>query len=230
MRPVSVPPLASRDIERAAEELLQQYASERGAPLEGAVDVDFVIERVLGLDLAVVDLKGLLRNPAVLGATVVDQRRIYVDESLEPLPGRFAFTLAHEVGHWQLHRPYLAAAAPAHGSTLYDVEALGHLAAQGARSKKPTVEWQADQFAACLLMPARLVRSAVHRAFEGRLPAWEGVEARLRAGEADPRFVEVAAQVLAAGGFVNVSNTAMRIRLMDLGLVLDTSNPQASLL
>jgi hypothetical protein len=227
MRPVSVPPLPAREIERAAEELLQQYAQARGQPVEGAVDVDFVIEQVLGLDLAVVDLRGLLGNPAVLGATVVDQRRIYVDQSLEPLPGRFAFTLAHEVGHWQLHRPYLSGAAPVHGSTLYDVEALGQLP---LRAKKPTVEWQADQFAACLLMPARLVRAAVHRAFDGRLPAWEGVEARLRAGEVDPRFIEVAAQVLAAGGFVNVSNTAMRIRLMDLGLVLDTSNPQSSLL
>lgn len=63
-----------------------------------------------------------------------------------------------------------------------------------------------------------------------RLPSWEGIEARLLTGEPDERFVEVAEQVIAAGQFDNVSNMAMRIRLRDLKLVVDASDPQRSLL
>lgn len=226
MRPVQVPFLPLKEIERSADELLAQYSNAHGG-LSGAVDVDFVIERVLGLDLAVIDLKGLLGNPDVLGATVVDQRRVYVDQSLEPNPGRFAFTLAHEVGHWVLHRPHLA--AHPEGSALFDLSEFVEPQPASAGGRKPRVEWQADQFAACLLMPSKLVRTAVQDAFSGRLPTWEGIQERLRSGVPDPTFIDVAAQVIAAGSFDNVSNTAMRIRLLDLKLVVDASDPQRSL-
>lgn len=229
MRPLRVPFMPQRDVERAADKLLHEYTVARGKPLAGAIDVDFVIEKVLRLDLAVIDLKTLLSNPRVLGMTTVEARTIAVDESLETKPGRFAFTLAHEVGHWQLHRRILEQHAQA--NTLFDLEQLAQEQVElPACGRKPPVEWQADQFAACLLMPARLVRAAVLEAFDGRLPSWEGIEARHAAGVPDERFVEVAADVLEAGRFDNVSNTAMRIRLRDLKLVVDASNPQRSLL
>jgi Zn-dependent peptidase ImmA (M78 family) len=224
---VRVPYLTVKEIERSADELLARYSRARG-PLNGAVDVDFVIERILGLDLGIIDLKGLLRNPEVLGATVVDQRSIYVDQSLEQNPGRFAFTLAHEVGHWELHRPHLA--AHPEGSALFDLSEFIEPQPATGPGRKPPVEWQADQFAACLLMPGRLVRTAVHEAFGGRLPSWEGIQARLLSRQPDTTLIDVAAQVIAAGSFDNVSNTAMRIRLLDLKLVVDASDPQRSLL
>ncbi len=210
MRPLCVPFMPQRDLERAADKLLHEYTVVRGQPLAGAVDIDFVIEKVLKLDLAVIDLKSLLSDPRVLGMTTVEHRTIAVDQSLETKPGRFAFTLAHEVGHWQLHRRILEQHAQA--DTLFDLEQLTHaqLALPG-RGRKPPVEWQADQFAACLLMPARLVRTAVLEAFDGRLPSWEGIEARHSSGEPDERFIEVASDVLEAGRFDNVSNMAMRI-------------------
>lgn len=224
---VHVPYLTLKEIERSADELLAQYSAAHGA-LGGAIDVDFVIERMLGLELAVMDLKGLLGNPDVLGATVVDQERVYVDQSLEKNPGRFSFTLAHEVGHWVLHRPHLA--THPEGSALFDLSEFVEPQPATAPGRKPRVEWQADQFAACLLMPGKLVRAAVHDAFGGRLPTWEGIQSRLQARQLDPTFIDVAAQVIAAGCFDNVSNTAMRIRLLDLKLVVDASDPQRSLL
>jgi len=229
MRPLRVPFMPAKDVERAADKLLHEYTLLQGKPLAGAIDVDFVIEKVLKLDLAVIDLKSLLSDPRVLGMTTVEHRTISVDQSLEQMPGRFAFTLAHEVGHWQLHRHILEQQEQA--ETLFDLEQLAHaqLTVPGRR-RKPPVEWQADQFAACLLMPARLVRAAVLEAFDGRLPSWEGIEARHAAGEPDERFVEVAADVIEAGHFDNVSNMAMRIRLRDLKLVVDASHPQRSLL
>ncbi len=229
MRALPVPFMLAKDVERAAEALLHEYVRTRGeGALCGAIDIDFIVENVLHLDLAVMDLKGLLANPAVLGMTNVEDRRICVDQSLEKIPGRFAFTLAHEVGHWQLHRQLLELRQ--REDTLFDLERLPSPAPLPGRRRKPPVEVQADQFAACLLMPARLVRAAVVRAFDGRLPSWEGIEARHVAGEPDERFVEVADQVLSAGQFDNVSNMAMRIRLRDLKLVVDASDPQRSLL
>lgn len=175
---VHVPYLTLKEIERSADELLAQYSAAHGA-LGGAIDVDFVIERMLGLELAVMDLKGLLGNPDVLGATVVDQERVYVDQSLEKNPGRFSFTLAHEVGHWVLHRPHLA--THPEGSALFDLSEFVEPQPATAPGRKPRVEWQADQFADCLLMPGKLVRAAVHDAFGGRLPTWEGIQSRLQA-------------------------------------------------
>jgi Zn-dependent peptidase ImmA (M78 family) len=229
MRALEVPFLSPRDVERAADELLHQYAVARDRPLGGAVDIDFVVEKVLKLDLSVTDLKGSLGVPSVLGATSVPRRTILVDESLEPMHGRFAFTMAHEVGHWQLHRQFIDESGLQ--TTLFDHEPPTR-GPEGprARREKPRVELQADLFGACLLMPARLVRAAVDMAFDGRLPSWEGIEARLAAGQPDERFVEVANAVLKAGAFHNVSNMAMRVRLRDLKLVVDASNPQRSLL
>lgn len=222
-----VPHMTVKDVERAADELLSEYTSRRGAPLAGPVDVEFIIEKVLRVQFGVFDLKRHLSNPRVLGLTSVEARTIAVDESLSPSSGRYAFTLAHEIGHWQLHRRLLVA-RNMEGSLL-NHELPDDDGATGGR-RKPPIERQADQFAACLLMPARLVREAVMRAFDGRLPSWEGIESRIATAAPDPRFVEVASKVLKAGNFTNVSNTAMRIRLRDLKLVVDTSDPQGSLL
>jgi hypothetical protein len=51
----------------------------------------------------------MLGIPDVLGALWVNQQHIYIDQTLDPderpgALGRFRFTLAHEIGHWSLHR------------------------------------------------------------------------------------------------------------------------------
>jgi hypothetical protein len=135
--------MLAKDVERAAEALLHEYVRTRGdGALCGAIDIDFIVENVLHLDLAVIDLKGLLANPAVLGMTNVEDRRICVDQSLEKIPGRFAFTLAHEVGHWQLHRQLLELRQ--REDTLFDLERLPSPAPLPGRRRKPPVEVQAD--------------------------------------------------------------------------------------
>ncbi len=61
---------------------------------------------------------GVPRDPEgdadTLGAIIFDERRIVIDESLDPeenafKEGRYRFTLAHEGGgHWRLHRSLFA--------------------------------------------------------------------------------------------------------------------------
>ena len=48
-------------------------------------------------------------DPDILGAIFFEQKRIVIDESLDPdanpaKEGRYRYTAAHEVGHWRLHR------------------------------------------------------------------------------------------------------------------------------
>ena len=63
-----------------------------------------------------------------------------------------------------------------------------------------------------------------------KLPTWEDVEAKRKARELDEKLRDLATEVMARGSFTNVSNEAMRYRLLDLKLVADASNPQRSLL
>lgn len=227
-----VPFLREEQIESAVAELLHSFAMAKGVAPRPPVDVDKILEGYLKLELRFTDLPKLIGIPDVLGATFLKDKVVYIDQTLE-LPGRegrLAFTIAHEIGHWQLHRP------------LIDAEAVtAPLFAMGEVSRQPTIvcrtgskrepaEWQADKFAACLLMPAADVRASVRALYGEVLPMWEGVEARRKAHLLDEQLQDLAGEVIEQGRFFNVSNEAMRYRLLDLRLVVDLSQPQRSLL
>ena len=88
-------------------------------------------------------------------------------------------------------------------------------------SNKPIIERQADRFAAALLMPAKIVSSALSSVSEGSRPFEKPSTSELRA---------LASKVVEISGLINVSNTAMVNRLIDLGLVsgahYQTGKPQ----
>src|SRR5690349_2718532 len=105
MLEIKVPFLKPSDLEHAVNKLLRTYGTWRKEPPKPPIDVDEIVEGHLGLTLEVDDLRQRLGFSDVLGATWFDERRICIDQSLEDREGRFAFTVAHEIGHWQLHRP-----------------------------------------------------------------------------------------------------------------------------
>jgi hypothetical protein len=227
---IKVPYLTSAQLDQAVAELLGSYGKWRGAPVRPPIDVDEIAEGYLGLTLELTDLRQLLGVDDVLGATWFDERRLRVDESLEGKEGRFAFTVAHEIAHWQLHRP------------LYEMEKVtfplfppqpgaNPAAAVVCRTKdrKSPAEWQADQFAARLLMPASHVRDAVQRVSGSIPPAWHGLDESRKAGILDSRIRSLAGDVIDIGDFSNVSNEAMCYRLLDLKLVSDQAKLQAGL-
>ena len=117
---------------------------------------------------------GLGLDPDILGAIFFDERRIVIDESLDPeenpsKEGRYRFTLAHEGGgHWRLHR-HLFAKDPAQVS-LFNEPASPSVVCRSSQAKEP-VEWQADFYASCLLMPRKLVMAAWDEMFPDRKPA-----------------------------------------------------------
>jgi hypothetical protein len=79
-------------------------------------------------------------------------------------------------------------------------------------------------------MPAADVRATVRALCGDTLPTWEDVEEKRKARVLDEKLRDLATEVMTKGNFTNVSNEAMRYRLLDLNLVLDASNPQRSLL
>lgn len=228
---VKVSFLRVETVEAEAEKLLAAYGGEHGPITTPPVPVDDILEGRLGLSLDMDDLSRMLGVDDVLGAMWADTREVFVDQSLDPdehpaSEGRYHFTVAHEIGHWQLHRHFFLD-NPAQTMLFAEAKPPPTLICRESESKKP-IEWQADRFAACLLMPKAMVFDSWREEF-GHTEPWVFDEAkRLFSTENGPvyagRYTATAAFSNVARRFAGefrVSVQAMRIRLGRLGLLLD---------
>lgn len=128
------------------------------------VDLDAIVFGYLyERDELVIDLESDLPDEdgdEVLGKTTIRPGRIQVNSRLRADSGRFRFTLAHEVGHWILHRPLILAADEQHG--LFGSTELESMPASLNRSLTdpypPREEIQANRFAATLLIDHDILR------------------------------------------------------------------------
>lgn len=225
-----VPYLRQREIEDAAAALLARYAAWKASDVQPPIPVDDVVEGFLGLSLVVDDLRGRFDTDA-LGATWIADAKVMIDSSLEGNEGRFAFTLAHETGHWDLHRPLVLAGRAT--LSLFPREPGGEPSPAIVcrwSNRRDRAEWQADAFAAALLMPPHEMRAAARAAFDGEIPKAPGAEERERGDALPPELRGLADRLIEAGSFWNVSNEAMCYRMLDLRLVTDSTKRQQSLL
>lgn len=228
---MKVPFRSKSEIESMAIDLLNKFYASRGEKVSLPIDVDEVIEGYFRIDLQFTDLKTLLNIPDVLGATWFDDNVMRIDSSLEEKEGRLAFTMAHEIAHWWMHRPIYEmekASLPmfAYGE---DIKPTPAIVCRSFKQKEPA-EWQADQFAAMLLMPAFLVRDAVSK-MNGPGPiAIEDLELYDGSAADNCRLRQVSKQLIEEYGFGNVSVEAMCYRLIDLKCVADANPQQLSLL
>lgn len=106
---VEVPHLESQAIEAAANELLREYSKKFSQAITIPVHVERIAEIHLQLVLEFKDMKAMFPMADVHGAIWFNEGLIAIDERLDPevyplMLGRYRFTLAHEVGHWCLHR------------------------------------------------------------------------------------------------------------------------------
>jgi Zn-dependent peptidase ImmA (M78 family) len=236
--------MSDEAIERDAQALLADYARERGVPIEAPIPIDDIIEKHLKIGIEFNDThrlfgvprSGIGFDPDILGAIFFDQKRIVIDESLDPdanpaKEGRYRYTAAHEVGHWRLHRG-LFGKDPAQTSLL-EPNAAPSVVCRISQAKE-RIEFQADLYASCVLMPRKLVFAAWDEAFPDRKqrvlqPATPidhpFVEiARFECRIPGAEFTETDDQALDsfAEPFAEkflVSPIAMRIRLERLGLL-----------
>lgn len=239
----SVPYLTDEAIERDVASLLAEYAQARGLVIEPPIPIEDIVEKHLKLGIEFDDthrLFGVPRtddDPDILGAMFFQKARIVIDQSLDPeeypsREGRYRFTLAHEGGgHWRLHRHLFARDLAQ--AALFGGPVAASVICRSSQAKE-RVEWQADFYASCLLMPRKLVFSAWDEMFPDRKqrvlrPATPiehpfaeiaRFECRIRGAEfneSDDQALEGFARPFAEKFLV--SPIAMRIRLEKLGLL-----------
>jgi hypothetical protein len=240
-----VPYLSEDQIERDAAALLADYRQSRGIVIEPPVPIEDIVEKHLKLGFEFDDAHRVFTNiprcspdPDILGGILLDEARIVIDVSLDPeenpaMEGRYRFTLAHEVGHWRLHRP-LFPRNPAQAAFVAG-PATRSVVCRSSQSKE-RIEWQADCHGSCVLMPRSLIVDAWQREFGTDEPfvfdpaKYDAMYLRRRDGLRP--IAEIVGMIGGVGpnicfdeiatGFASifaVSPQAMRIRLMKLGLL-----------
>ena len=233
------------DIEQDATALLAEYARARGVVIVPPIPIEDILEKHLKIRIEFHDTHHLFgiprsgKDPDILGAMFFNEERIVIDESLDPeehpaMEGRYRFTLAHEGGgHWRLHRRYFNV-NPGQ-AVLFEGPVPPSVICRSSQAKEP-VEWQADFYASCLLMPRKLVFAEWEEMFPDRKqrviqpsvpvshPFVEVARMSLILGskplwtESVDEALDRVAQPLAEKFLV--SPIAMRIRLEKLGLLL----------
>ena len=183
-------------LEELADGLNRDYFADLGRPITPPIPIEDMAEYFLGYSIEITD-EGLFSDPDFLGGIDFEDNKIYVNASVEDHDGRYAFTVAHEIGHHVLHREaYLA------GQSGSEPDILCR-----DTFEKPQIEIEADRFAAALLMPSTLVRAA-YADLDGERKVKTIGQAR-----------GVANKLIKNAGFTNASNTAMINRLIDLKII-----------
>ncbi len=247
---ISVPFLSDEEIEAAALSLHREVGWLRSNSGDSVVPVEDTLEKHLDLSLDFDDLHQKLgipmsgSEPEIFGALWANSREVFIDQSLDPeerpeIEGRYRFTVAHEIGHWCLHRTYISGFSQA--NLFGDGGLETDFVICRASNAKERIEWQADVFASNYLMPAGLVHREWKEAFGRGTPlvfevfdrssdwtapplGWRGQVHLPPVLERsfDPRAVAYfffkAAKVLAPRFAVSVQ--AMQLRLEKLGLLL----------
>ena len=132
--------------------------------------------------------------------------------------GRLIFTCAHEAGHWILHRHLVETAAA--------LNRVNEAIVCRAKNAREPMEWQADYFASCFLMPDEETKKVFSQVFASEKLALDNVKSAF-GGTAvcvDPcveNWHFIADMMREGGGFTNVSKEAMIFRLQELGLVVN---------
>ena len=212
---ISYPYLKNSTIEKESKKLLGDFSNKTGHKLSAPIPVFDIIE-YLGYD---VDFRkdGIYEDKNLLGGTLIDQKTIEINENLSDHEGRMNFTAAHEVGHIILHVPFYN---EKHGKDVSEHKIISRKDGGFEGTKKEPEEWQADKFAAFLLMPSVLVKKAFHKNYNK--PVNVRRKSILRIFFPKPAFVKgyrIAEEVIRSGKFDNVSKMAMLNRLIGMRLV-----------
>jgi len=244
--------LTEEEIEQDAKQLLVEYEETIGMPIELPVPVPEITTYHLALRLGFADLHQTLDipmlrgQPDVLGAIWVDTEVVLIDLSLDPIrnpamAGRYRFSVGHEIGHWRLHRSYVAKNASQ--ASLFGGSSEPTVICRSSQVTEP-IERQANIFSSCLLMPRHLVHQEWQECLGHKRPLLLSdlrsngrvmmrakptvyAEGRTEAETVgDALFEEVSKPIARRFG---VSPQAMRIRLEDLGLLLRQAPRQTSL-
>jgi len=166
LRPVAY--LPEKAIERAALSLLDEHGRRWGIEIAIPIPIDDIVERTLGLRIAWIEIEEqpgetiLARlDPDCGGVPTVQLNERRLAGHFDQYFGTEQYSLAHEAGHWVLH--YLRDGDAGDAQQAFPGMALGLGAPVLCRSMDAgdRREWQAERFAAHLLLPAHLLDAAL---------------------------------------------------------------------
>jgi Zn-dependent peptidase ImmA (M78 family) len=125
-----------------------------------------IIEKLIAagqLSLRIDDLGVSGRRRKVLGAFLFDPPTILIDQSLDQGGPRFRFTLAHELGHWTLHRDLDLSFNELDATQRGVRDSRSHLffGQRKLTTLRDRLEFQANFFAASLLAPRCAVEKVI---------------------------------------------------------------------
>lgn len=195
------------DIENKANEVLLEMQSRSRRSFNGHIDPSRIADF---LDLGIIWESIPSDNNGKIAARIFpSQRLIEINEdipSLKESTGFASFTIAHEIGHWVLHINQDEADGFTQQQELgLDISLESHpfLCRSLNRNTSENIEWQADYFAGCLLMP----HSILEESRKGRnLQNWRHLRAM-----ADE---------------IGVSVSALKVRLQQIGWIYIPQNSQ----
>ncbi|MBC8228161.1 ImmA/IrrE family metallo-endopeptidase [bacterium] len=140
-----IPWMPRKDIEDRTYGLIKKYSQEIAPIKSPPIPVDNIVERLMEYQLCYENL-----DDDILGCLCIKDKKVVINKQANDV--RFTFTCAHEIGHWTLHQDYLAGNEKQ--IPLFDMEPSIICRSNG----KGREEWQADIFAASLLMPSMMFR------------------------------------------------------------------------
>ncbi|MEW6608909.1 MAG: hypothetical protein AB1414_15935 [bacterium] len=163
--------LTREKIDKIAMQFLQKYDKkllEEARPIPVEKIVTEYLAAKDGLQFKIDNLKYDIFQRKIWGRTNLREKIISIDTSLIETPSlktKYRFTLAHEVGHWVLHRKYIKSQKNFYKTddieeliiTLKEcIEAFLHEFRCLYDDSRKGIEFQANSFAASLLMPSNL--------------------------------------------------------------------------
>ena len=149
--------LDKQEIETIATELLWRMESDSKYIPHWPIEVSRVAD-FLGLDIVWDSIRDDEQGK-IAGRLLPLKRLIEVNEDIPEIRGtKGEATIAHEIGHWVLHVNPVAVKEflrlQARGIEIKNLEPLLRHSDHAMRS----IEWQADYFASCLLMPRYILK------------------------------------------------------------------------
>jgi len=221
-----VPQLNREFIENKAIEIIEYYKpsvlkepqltplAEISLSMSKEFNIPFIFDQDLGCTK---------KGNKILGKFRIESRSVFVDASLDPNDPRWRFTLAHEIGHLIFHRSLRLVEnnIVEHNSEITDT--VRQILRFNLTPKTPYewLEWQANKFAASLLMPNNSIRKA--------LALWMSAESIRRPGYlyVDNEYHNIETMFKALNHLkmmYQTSSKATEVRLKELNLLNDVRN------
>ena len=238
---LQVPYLPDTVIAERAHLLRHLYETERGSPAYPLDTCDIIWSLLDPQDRLSLDVEARLgfddKGEKIVGCMGIEEHGgiIAIDASIVDTP-LMPFTVAHEIGHWILHRPYLEACLQQ--GCLFTEEwpittTLKRHVEASSSMRLPAEEYQANRFAVHLLLPEEAVRQAFRQRFGEHAHVYEERCSRIaKFKEQFPSLREyssclardrVAGFRFSLKDFFGTSTKSMAIRLEELGLVVENS-------